>query len=314
MINWIKRSYSAFKLKNSAGTVINPATEDTLLTLATESTLNDVLLETQDISAQQTDNSQTTQVVGVDYVSGLSGVDASTEVLETIEYEHHEIHSNSHYFIEDFTTMADEAVLDFCFTTAAGAKWVHMVFAFDSDGTMQLDMYENADLDPDGTLVVQRGNNRALCFSGTHTVAGTSATVMTDAAATFTIDALIGWKIYNVTDGSYGIVTDNDGTTVTVAALIGGTGNEWDQNDEYEINRSLSIVESGCTVNDVGFRLGGQSGGSATNVNKGVPGGQQRSNEFVLRPGTAYLFRFTSGLAANKISYVSEFYEHTDRN
>jgi len=35
-----------------------------------------------------TDNPFPTQINGVDYVPGQSGIDASTEVLETIEYEH----------------------------------------------------------------------------------------------------------------------------------------------------------------------------------------------------------------------------------
>ena len=240
--------------------------------------------------------------------------DASTNALTEIDYEHHEIHGNSHYFVEDFSTLNDTDTLDFCFTTADDTAWVHLVFNFDSTGLMQLDFYENADVAADGTLVVQRANNRAKTFTGTHTPAGSSATVMTDSAASFTVDALIGWKIYNVTDGSYGIVTDNDATTVTVASLTGGAENDWDQGDIYEINRSLSILEADCTVNDVGFRLGGQSGGDATNPNRGVPGGATRNNEFILRPDTAYLFRFTSSANSNILAYNAEWYEHTDKN
>lgn len=81
-----------------------------------------------------------------------------------------------------------------------------------------IDFYEGATVTANtGGLIVQFGNNRAKCASGAHT-AGTSATVMTDSGAAFTVDAYIGWKIYNITDGSYGIVTDNDATTVTVAS------------------------------------------------------------------------------------------------
>jgi len=70
---------------------------------------------------------------------------------------------------------------------------------------------------------------------GTHT-GGSSATVMTDSAAAFIADDLIGYTVYNITDGSSGVITDNDTTTITVAALSGGTGDTWETNDEYKID------------------------------------------------------------------------------
>ena len=75
---------------------------------------------------------------------------------------------------------------------------------------------------------------RVAAATGTHT-AGTSTTVMTDSGAAFTVDALIGMTIRNLTDGSSGVITDNDATTITVSALAGGTDNDWDTNDEYEV-------------------------------------------------------------------------------
>ncbi len=71
--------------------------------------------------------------------------------------------------------------------------------------------------------------------TGTHTPAGTSSTVMTDSTASFTVDELIGLTIVNETDGSSGVITENDADTVTVAALTGGSGNDWVQNDVYSI-------------------------------------------------------------------------------
>ena len=73
---------------------------------------------------------------------------------------------------------------------------------------------------------------------GTHT-GGTHATIMTDSAAAFVVDALIGLTIYNVTDGSYGTITDNNATTVTVTSLSGGSDNQWEVNDSYIIADSL---------------------------------------------------------------------------
>jgi hypothetical protein len=71
--------------------------------------------------------------------------------------------------------------------------------------------------------------------TGTHDGGNNEATVMTDSTASWTVDALIGRTIKNVTDVSTGTITDNDATTVTVAALSGGTDDDWDTNDKYEI-------------------------------------------------------------------------------
>ena len=71
-------------------------------------------------------------------------------------------------------------------------------------------------------------------MDGTHTGSNGEATVMTDSSALFVADALIGARIFNVTDGSAGDITDNSTNTVTVAALAGGD-NEWDTGDVYQI-------------------------------------------------------------------------------
>ena len=243
-------------------------------------------------------------------------VDSSTNSLQTMEYEHHEIHGNSHYFIEDFEIDFDSTeVLDFVFTTEAGTKWVHLLFAYECTGACQADIYEGATVTANtGALVVQRGNNRAKCFSGAHDGGDDNATVMTDSTAAFTVDALIGWKIYNITDGSYGVITDNDATSVTVAALVGGTGNDWDDDDQYEINQSLNIVRAGQTIGALGVRVAGQYGGTADNAARGAPGGAKRTSEWILRPSTSYVFRFTGKVNDSILSYEAEWYEHTDKN
>ncbi len=71
--------------------------------------------------------------------------------------------------------------------------------------------------------------------TGIHTAAN-HATIMTDANARFIVNELVGLTIENVTDGSSGVVTANTETTVTVAALAGGTLNTWTTNDVYSID------------------------------------------------------------------------------
>lgn len=73
---------------------------------------------------------------------------------------------------------------------------------------------------------------------GTHTGAGDAST-LTDSAQSWTPDEWIGYTIYNTTDGSSAIITDNDATTIT-ATLEGGTENDWDASDAYLIGAGLN--------------------------------------------------------------------------
>lgn len=61
-----------------------------------------------------------------------------------------------------------------------------------------------------------------------------AAAALVDSDAGWTIDALIGKRVYNLDDGSVGEITDNDATSVT-ATLAGGTDNEWNPGDHYMI-------------------------------------------------------------------------------
>ena len=303
---------------------ISENTKTSLRTTAVDSSNN--VIASQQI-ASESDNLD--QLYGMVVAAALYGrlssslvrplqLDDSTHAAKVMDYEHSEIHSNSHYFIEDYTGSAefdDTDVIDFCLTTDNSTKYTHLVFDYESTGESKLDIYEGATLTANtGDLIVQRGNNRSKCYIGTHTAVASSSTVMTDSSASFVEDALIGWKIYNVTDGSYGIITDNTTTTVTVSALVGGTDNDWDTDDKYEINQSLTITRKDQTVTDVGHRLGGQQAGDSTNANRGIPGGQSRDKELVLRPNTSYIFRFTSAVNGNVLSYNAEWYEHTDKD
>ena len=52
----------------------------------------------------------------------------------------------------------------------------------------------------------------------------------------WTVNELVGFTVYNKTDGSSGAVTANTSTTVT-ATLAGGTDNDWDDDDEYIVQK-----------------------------------------------------------------------------
>lgn len=92
-----------------------------------------------------------------------------------------------------------------------------------------------------GTSLALTGNLTGLAIpvvithaSGVHDGDNDVATVMTDSGEAFTASEFIGMAIYNVTDGSSGTITANSTTTIT-ATLAGGTGNDWDTNDVWQI-------------------------------------------------------------------------------
>lgn len=71
--------------------------------------------------------------------------------------------------------------------------------------------------------------------AGDHTGANDAA-VLTDSTASWTTDEWVGYWIKNTTDGSVGLITGNTATTITTAdGLYGGTDNDWDTNDVYNI-------------------------------------------------------------------------------
>jgi hypothetical protein len=101
--------------------------------------------------------------------------------------------------------------------------------------------------------------------TGSHT-GSNDAAILTDSTKSFTADELIGYRIYNTTDGSDGLITDNDATTVT-ATLSGGTGNDWDTSDAYIIVAKPALnpvsITSSTTTATVTHRNHGLTTGAA---------------------------------------------------
>lgn len=81
----------------------------------------------------------------------------------------------------------------------------------------------------DGAVLADDWWNKSV--GGTHTGAANAA-VLTDSTEAWTVDELVGYTIYNVTDGSQALITANTATTVT-GTLYGGTDNDWDASDAW---------------------------------------------------------------------------------
>jgi len=242
-------------------------------------------------------------------------IDASTNSLQTVDYAHHEIHGGSHYYVQGFTSLDDTDVLRIKLETPGTTKWSHFVFTIKSTGIMTSFLDEGATGGMTGGLRVPiHANNRAKSYAGMHTPVGTSSTIMTDSTAAFVTDALIGWTIYNTTDGSSAIITDNTTTTITVAALLGGTAGNWETDDKYEINNSKLILTSGViAATTYDQRIESDSWG-AEGFKTDIGGGSGREAELILRPNTTYLRTFTSGVDDNLVQFRATWYEHTDKH
>ncbi|GAI27787.1 unnamed protein product, partial [marine sediment metagenome] len=83
------------------------------------------------------------------------------------------------------------------------------------------------------------------------------ATIMTDSGASWTVNQFVGLYIVNRTDRSWGTITANTETTITCDVLAGGTDNDWDDNDYYDIACwDQYDTQIGCIMYDGGtFRM-----------------------------------------------------------
>ena len=72
---------------------------------------------------------------------------------------------------------------------------------------------------------------------------GDNATILTDADAGLTVNALVGMVIYNLDDSESGIISSNTATTIT-AAKIGGGSFDWDDGEVWNISGGPSQSDS----------------------------------------------------------------------
>lgn len=72
-------------------------------------------------------------------------IDKSTRSIQTIEYEHHEIHAESHYFVKGFLDIpgADD-VLDMTWLMPDTSKWTHWTWEIFTEKALAWYVYEDA--------------------------------------------------------------------------------------------------------------------------------------------------------------------------
>ena len=239
-------------------------------------------------------------------------IDKTTRSLSAISYEHHEVHGGSHFYIEGYATLGVAGTLFVKMVTPNIGTWSHFLWDIGSNGILTTTLDEDATGGmAGGAVVTTHANNRNVsCWTGRHTGGDGEATVLTDSTKTWTTNALAGLQVFNTLDGSSGVILSNTANTVTVASLAGGTDNDWDTNDEYEINKSRMVITSGVTVcTDYIQRISNVSFGS-----KASGGTHVRGDEIILKQNTVYCRSFTSVVATNLVNFKASWYEHTDRS
>lgn len=95
--------------------------------------------------------------------------DGITNALRTISYEHHEIHSGSHYFVSGVQDLANGNVLGFTWRTPNTTKWPHWTWEIGTESETAWSVYEGASaVSALANSVTPRNNNRnASDASGT---------------------------------------------------------------------------------------------------------------------------------------------------
>ena len=74
------------------------------------------------------------------------GIDDSTASIQTIEYEHHEIHSGSHYFVVGYADLAINHVLQFTWQMPNTTKWIHWKWSISTESETLWQVYEGGSI------------------------------------------------------------------------------------------------------------------------------------------------------------------------
>lgn len=72
-------------------------------------------------------------------------LDKATNSIQTIDYEHHEVHAGSHFFYTDSVALNDTGTQDYMITTPNTTKWAHLVFVASGSAITTVQIYEGSD-------------------------------------------------------------------------------------------------------------------------------------------------------------------------
>ncbi|OHB09320.1 MAG: hypothetical protein A3I86_01185 [Candidatus Zambryskibacteria bacterium RIFCSPLOWO2_02_FULL_39_14] len=136
---------------------------------------------------------------------------------------------NAPYNIDDASS---EHLYDGSIIQNGGAD-IYDGFVNFGNATVQIQVLQN------GAILADDWWNKSTPTALPQHSGGNGAATLTDAGETYTTNEWVGYTIYNTSDGSQGLITENTDTTVT-AILYGGTDNAWDTNDNYVFGAPLN--------------------------------------------------------------------------
>jgi hypothetical protein len=70
-------------------------------------------------------------------------LDAPTNTLQTIEYEHHEIHGGSSFTTQHIADVASGGTISLSITTPNTTKWAHIIYELDTEGEAMVYLMES---------------------------------------------------------------------------------------------------------------------------------------------------------------------------
>jgi len=91
---------------------------------------------------------------------GGNSVDETTGSMVITTQEHHEIHEENHYFLENYQDVGSGVSLYMTIVTPDTTKWAHMVALFSSEAEAYYEVYEGAAAGTGGSVLTARNNNR----------------------------------------------------------------------------------------------------------------------------------------------------------
>ena len=116
-------------------------------------------------------------------ITNRFSIDASTQSIMTVSYEHHEIHGGSHFEICDVVDLSINNVFDVQFTTPDTNKHIHMVWEIQVESKTDFLIYEGATISTAGTAVTPINNNRNSLNTSGATIASILNTTTENANA-----------------------------------------------------------------------------------------------------------------------------------
>lgn len=152
--------------ENPAGTFVNfGATTSGNFKMSLEEFENDVSVNSNTqlkTTTYHEDGTAGQLITGIKKEAGKDGIDSSTNTLQIIDYEHHEIHSGSHYNYCDYSanSLASGAIIEFLMTTPNTTEWTHLAFEVYSATGCTIELFEGASGIVGGTTITPRNNNR----------------------------------------------------------------------------------------------------------------------------------------------------------